>query len=215
MSSYATYSEAKAAADSPVRNLAKGSQAAALTGAQAIDALAALEQLQAFRQDTRRKLSLLAAVAEFAEAAKRLNGHSLAEAVDGFLNSVVTGKRINLHEAIEQFIGFRKVKTLAAEGRRAHLSFDHWRNTGYWLREFDQAFPGHAVCDLTKQHLDAYMAKFANTAPKTRNERRGAVKMFLAWAAEQDFIAAPPAARSQSVEAREFRPGNNRLLLRF
>lgn len=189
MSSYATYSQAKATADKLVRDLAKGSQAAALTGAQALDALAALESLQSFRQDTGRRLSLLAAVSEFTEAAKRLNGHTLGEAVDGFLNSVVTVKRVNLHEAIEQFISFRKGKTVAGEGRRPQLSFDHWRNTGYWLREFSETFPGHAVCDLTKQHLDTYMAKFAKAAPKTRNERRGVVKMFLGWCVEQDFLA--------------------------
>jgi hypothetical protein len=42
--------------------------------------------------------------------------------VDGFLSSVLTVKRIALHEAIEQFIAFRKDKTVAAEGRRPQLS---------------------------------------------------------------------------------------------
>jgi hypothetical protein len=41
----------------------------------------------------------------------------LQEAADGFLSSVLTVKRIGLQEAIEQFIGFRKSKTDAAEGR--------------------------------------------------------------------------------------------------
>jgi integrase len=49
------------------------------------------------------------------------------------------------------------------------------------------------VCDLTKQQLDAYMTTFATAAPKTRNERRGVVKMFMAWAVEQDFL--PPTHR--------------------
>ena len=106
-----------------------GSQAAALTSAQASDALAALERLESFRQDTGRKLSLLAAVAEFREPAKKLNGHTLPEAVDGFLTSVLTVKRINLHEAIEQFPAFRKGKTVAAEGRGPQLGFDRRRNT--------------------------------------------------------------------------------------
>ena len=189
MTSYRTYSEAKTAADALARDISNGSQAAALSSAQANDALAALERLESFRRDTGRKLSLLATVAEFCESAKKLNGHTLHEAVDGFLTSVLTVKRINLHEAIEQFIAFRKGKTVAAEGRRPQLSFDHWRNTGYWLREFAKTFPGHAVCDLTKQHLDAYLGRFAKAAPKTRNERRGVVKMFFGWAAEQDFIA--------------------------
>jgi hypothetical protein len=104
MSSYRTYGEAKSAADTLARDLAKGSQAAALTSTQANDALAALERLQSFRQDTGRKLSLSAVVAEWCDLAKKLNGHTPHEAVDGFLGSVLTIKRIMLHEAIEQFI---------------------------------------------------------------------------------------------------------------
>lgn len=64
-----------------------------------------------------------------------MNGHSLAEAVDGFLESVVAVKRISMHQGVEQFIAFRKGKTVAAEGRRPQLSAEHWRNSGYWLRE--------------------------------------------------------------------------------
>jgi integrase len=188
MTSFATYSEAKTAADKLVRELASGSQASALTAKQARDALAALEVLQGFYQSTGKRISLHGAAVQFTEAASKLKAHSLTEAVDGFLESVVTVKRISVHEAIEQFIAFRKGKTLAAEGRRPQLSEDHWRNTGYWLREFAEAFPGNDVCDLTKQHLDAYMTKFAKAAPKTRNERRGVVKMFLAWAVEQDYL---------------------------
>jgi integrase len=33
------------------------------------------------------------------------------------------------------------------------------------------------------------MEKFAESAPKTRNERRGIVKMFFQWAVEQDYLA--------------------------
>ena len=93
-------------------------------------------------------------------------------------------------EPIEQFSAYRKTKTLAAEGRRPQLSHEHWRNTGYWLREFASTFLNQDVCDLTKQQLDAYMTTFATAAPKTRNERRGVVKMFMAWAVVQDFL--PP-----------------------
>jgi len=94
-----------------------------------------------------------------------------------------------LQEAIEQFIAFRNAKTVAAEGRRPQLSPEHAYNTALWLREFANVFRGHAVCDLTKQHLDAYMEKFAASAPKTRNERRGVVKMFLRWCIEQDYLS--------------------------
>jgi len=65
----------------------------------------------------------------------KLNGHSLAEAGDGFLGAVVTVKRISVRQGIEQFIAFRKGKTVAAEGRRPQLSAEHWQNTAYWLGE--------------------------------------------------------------------------------
>jgi len=192
MTSYHTYSEAKKAADTLVRDLAKGSQAAALTHVQALDALAALERLRAFENETGRRVgsvSLLSAVSELAEAAKNLNGYTLREAVEGFMGSVVSVKRVTLEQAIEDFIAFRKTKTIASNGRKPQLSEDHWRNTRYWLREFAKTFPATWVCDLKKAHLDKYMTAFAKFAPKTRNERRGVVKMFLAWAVKQDYLA--------------------------
>ena len=73
------------------------------------------------------------------------------------------------------------------------MSPAHAHNTALWLREFANVFPGHAVCDLTKQPFDAYLASFATSAPKTRNERRGVVKMFLHWCMEPDDLL--PATR--------------------
>jgi hypothetical protein len=72
-----------------------------LAAKQGRDALAALETLQSFYQSTGKRVSLHGVAVQFTEAASRLNGHSLAEAVDGFLGSVVRVKRITLHEAIE------------------------------------------------------------------------------------------------------------------
>jgi integrase len=48
------------------------------------------------------------------------------------------------------------------------------------------------------------MASFAKAAPKTRNERRGVVKMFMGWAVEQDFL--PPSHRL--AEASQLKPEN-------
>ncbi len=180
MKAFPLYGDAKRHADGVAEDLRKGSQAAHLTAGQARDALAGLEVLHNFYLATGKRISLYGAAEQVTQAASKLNGHSLADAVDGFLGSVVSVKRIAVHKAIEDFIAFRKGKTLAAEGRRPQLSFEHWRNTGYWLREFAGTFPNLDVCDLTKQQLDLYMATFAKAAPKTRNERRGVVKMFMA-----------------------------------
>ena len=193
MKAFPLYGEANRYAERMKQEMAKGSQATLLTAGQAQDALAAMEVLQNFYLSTGKRISLYGAATQVTQAAIKLKGHSLDAAIDGFLGSVVTVKRISVHEAIEQFIAYRKTKTLAAEGRRPQLSFEHWRNTGYWLREFAGTFLNQDVCDLTKQQLDAYMTTFATAAPKTRNERRGVAKMFMAWAVEQDFL--PPTHR--------------------
>ena len=197
-SSFRTYSEAKTFADKLVREISAGNSVAALNAAQARDAISALAVLQGFYESQpteKNRLSLHEVATQFTESAAKLKrtGHSLADAVDGFLSSVVTVKRMSVQRAIEQFNAFRKTKTLAAEGRRPQLSFEQWRNTGYWLIEFGGTFLNQDVCDLTKQQLDAYMTKFAKLAPKTRNERRAMVTMFTAWAVEQDFL--PPTHR--------------------
>ncbi|MDB6123375.1 MAG: hypothetical protein JWQ71_2368 [Pedosphaera sp.] len=57
--SFRTYSAAKAVADSKVKEIHEGSQAAALTAPQSRDALAALERLQTYYQSTGRRISLL------------------------------------------------------------------------------------------------------------------------------------------------------------
>ena len=84
--SFKTYGEAKTEAERIVRQLAEGSQAAALSGPQSRDALAAMQRLDALRQSTGRRVSLLAAVSEFAEASAKLQGRNSGEVVEGYDN---------------------------------------------------------------------------------------------------------------------------------
>lgn len=116
---FATYSKAKDFADALVKDLAKGSQSTALAPTQATDALAAVERLKAFYQQTGRSVSLLRAVSEYVDAARVLNGHTLAEAVEGFMANVVTVKRKDLAEAVEEFIQADEPRTKSANGQRA------------------------------------------------------------------------------------------------
>jgi hypothetical protein len=113
--------------------------------AQASAALSALAWRPSFGRKASRKLSLPAAVVEFCESAKKRNGHTLREAVEGLLSFVLTVKRISLRKAIEQFIAFRKSKTVGVECRRPRWSSGHGRNTGYGLRESEETLPGPAV----------------------------------------------------------------------
>ncbi len=190
VSSHGTYSEARAAADKLVRDIADGSQTAALTPGQANDALAALQRLDGLYRDTGRRVSLLAVASEYAEAVRKLNGRALGEAVDGYLSSVVSVKRVDLGEAVEQFIKGRAHKTEAKDGKRPQLSAGYHYIVSMWLREFANTFPNTAVCDLTKELLNVYMSIYGDVSARTRNGRRTVVAMFLKWCARQDYIAA-------------------------
>ncbi len=189
MQTFAAYSDAKTAAERIVRDTANGSQAAALSASQSRDALAALQRLESFRQSTGRAVSLLAAVSGFVEASAKLHGRSLDEAVTGFLRTVVSVKRKDVAETVEEFIASRQHKTESKDGKRAQLSQTYAVHINSWLREFASTFPGTAVCDLSKEHLTAYAKTFKSFTPKTRNHRRATVKMFLKWCARQDYLS--------------------------
>jgi integrase len=188
--SFKTYAEAKTEAERIVRDLADGSQAAALTAPQSRDALAAFQRLESFRQSTGRRLSLLGAVSELLDVLPRLNGRSVAEAVDGYLGSVATVKRKDIAEAVEDFIKADEPRTRAADGERAQLSAKYAYNRAIILRRFAAAFPGHAVCDMSKEHLDTFLASKTVTefSAKSRNHHRAAIKQLLQWAVRKDYL---------------------------
>ena len=188
MRTFAAYSDAKAAAERIVREVSSGSQAATLSAAQSRDAIAAFERLQGFFQATGRRVSLLGAVSEFAEACGKIGGRALGEAVDGYLRTVVSVKRKGVSEAVEEFIGSRKHRSESNNGKRAKLSASYTSHFNSWLRNFASTFPGTAVFDLTKEHLNIYIKSHAKFSAKNRNDRRGTVKMFLTWAARNDYL---------------------------
>ena len=189
MQSFRTYSEARKAAENLVRDLGSGSQVTALTPGQASDARAALERLQGLYQATGRKVSLLAGISEYCEAIRKLDAHTLSGAVDGFLSAVATVKRMDLGQAVEEFTRGRAHKTESENGKRPQLSFAYHYIVSMWLREFAKTFPGTAVCDLTKELLNAYMASHSDVTARTRNGRRAVVGMFLKWCVRQDYLA--------------------------
>jgi integrase len=190
MTSFRTYSEAKAAADKLVRDIAAGSRAAALTRGQANDALIALARLDRFFQATGRRLSLAETVDAFCTAAANLGKHSLPEAVESSMSNVATVKRAGLSEAVEEFLRMREAKTEAKDGKRPPLSPGYHYIVAMWLREFARTLPGHAVCDLTKELLNAYMGQHGDVSTRTRNGRRTVLGMFLKWCVRQDYLAA-------------------------
>ena len=204
MKSFPTYSGKGGAleyAEDLVKDLAKGSQATLLTPGQANDALAALERLQGFYVSTGRRVSLLAGISEYCEAASQLHGRTLGEAVQGYLANIASVKRQDLEAAVEEFIAAEEPRTKAGEGQRAQLSAKYAYNRAIMLRRFAGAFPGHAVCVLAKEHLDAFVSGLAViksksrngkpvTSAKGRNHHRAAIRQFLQWAVRKDYLPA-------------------------
>lgn len=195
MKAFPTYSGpggAKEYAEALVPELAKHSQAVMLTPPQATDALAALERLNTFQQTTGRKVSLLAAVSDYCEAAAKLRGRMLGEAVEGFNRTVATVERKDLSAAVEEFIAAEEPRTRAGNGQRAQLSAKYHYNRAIQLRRFAGTFSGYAVCDLGKQDLDTFISSkaIADFSPKSRNHHRTAIAQFIAWAVRKDYLPA-------------------------
>jgi integrase len=159
-----------------------------LTASQSRDALTAIERLNGFYESTGRRVSLLGAVSEFVEAAAKLRGRTLGEAVANYLRTAVTVKRKDIAEAVEEFIASRKHRSESKDGKRAQMSASYATHVNSWLREFANTFPGTSVCDLSKEHLNAYTKAHTDVSAKSRNDRRATVKMFLTWAARNDYL---------------------------
>jgi integrase len=212
---FPNYTESRREADKLAAALARGSSSPALSPGQASDALAALQRLQRFYEDTGKRPSLLQSISEYCDAAAKLNGRSLGEAIDGYLSTVANVQRRDVAQAVEDFIGSEDPRTKALNGQRAQLSSKYHYNRAIMLRRFAAAFPGHAVVDLAKAHLDAFINGLAEnksksrngkpvSSPKGRNHHRAAIRQFLQWAVRKDYLV----ANHRLVEADAMRPEN-------
>ena len=186
---FSTYGEARAEAERVVRELTSGSQATALSASQARDSIAAFQCLEAYQKATGRKLTLLGALSEYVEAAGKLEGQPLGQAVTRYMATVATVKRKDVLEAIEEFIAGNEPRTRAAEGQRAQLSTKHAYGLALKLRRFAGTFQNTSVCDLEKAHLDAFLSSLGKLSSKSRNHYRQAVQQFIQWCVRRDFLA--------------------------
>ena len=189
MRDFSRYSEAKREGDKLVADLAKGSRVTALTPGEANDALAALERLQSFYQSSGKRVSMLAGISEYCEAAGKLGSYTVGEAVERFLATSAVVQRKALSEAVAEFIEGRRHLAEAKDGKRSKLSPVYAYNVAMWLNEFAGTFPGFSICDLTKELLNTYMGKFKELSAKSRNDRRAVVKMFMRWCVAKDYLS--------------------------
>jgi len=221
MQTFAAYSVAKAAAKGIVRQLAKGSQAPALSASQSRDALAAYERLDSYFKAKGKRISLNVAVGDYLDAVSKLNV-PLSTAVTGYLNTEATVKRVDLAVAVKEFVDGREAETESVNGKRPELSKSYFLNTKLWLGWFEKAFPATAVCDLTREHLDLFMAGRSHLAAKSKNHLRATVKMFLNWCVKKDYLPANhrlmdatgmKRQKADSGETDFFRPAELRVML--
>ncbi len=188
--SFSTYAEAKAEADAKVREVANGSQSIALTAKEATAALSIRDALDAFRRETGRSFTPLEAVAGFLDAMKQLpHGCGLTESVKVYARTLATLKPKLISDAIEEFLAVRRPKSVAADGKRSQLSPCYAAHVESWMREFTATFPGHHLSDLNRDFLARYMSAHTALSPKSRNDRRAAVAMFLRWCVRQDYLS--------------------------
>jgi integrase len=189
MRHYRTYSEALSEAEKLVKDLAKGSPAPALTRSEANDALIALGCLGDFYRITGRRIKLADAVGQFCDAASKLQGRSLGEAVDGFLCTAATVKRKDLSQATEEFLALDQGRTRSSNGQRPQLCAKYAYQKALLLRRFAETFKNMAILDLGKQHLDLFIGALDELSPKTRSHYRTAIGGFLRWCVRRDYLA--------------------------
>jgi integrase len=108
--------------------------------------------------------------------------------VKAFSRSLATVKPKLIADAVEEFLAVRKPKAQSVDGKRAQLSPVYAIHIETWLREFSETFPGHRLGDLNRDFLATYLGTFSALSPKSRNDRRAAVAMFLRWCARQDYL---------------------------
>jgi integrase len=201
METFGTYGEAEDAANKKVREIHNGQMSGGLTAKQSQDATVAFEQLQDYYKTTGRRVSLISAVGTFVDSSRKLGEHTFDEAIEGFLQTTATLKRVNVDVAVEEYIKSKQPHTISAEGKRPKLSPKYIYNLSIQLRRFAATFPNTAVCDLTKEHIDAFIQSLyslktksgknrAANSGKSRNHYRIAIRQLLRWAVRKDYLSA-------------------------
>jgi integrase len=187
MLTFGSYSEAKEAAEAKVKELHKGQKSAGLTAKEAQDALDIRAKLATHRQETGKRLSAVEVVTDCLAGYKLLPpGATLIEAVKVYARTIGAVKPKAIAEAVTDFITSRTAAT--KPGERARFSAVYARNVETWLTRFSDDFPGHLVSDLTADFIAKHLRQFSELSEKARNDRRGAIGMWLRWCGRKDFI---------------------------
>jgi integrase len=185
--SFRRYSDAKAFAEQTVRELAAGHHVSALSPSEVADALAIRQALAEFQRETGQTVSAVRAVAEYLDARRRLGTAPLSEAVAAYQRAATVRQR-RLADAVAEFCESRRIKAQTMVGSRPGLARQYVIDSERYVKGLSDAFPNHDLGDLTKAHLDQYLASLTHLAPMTRNNVRAAVRLFLRWCIRQDYL---------------------------
>jgi hypothetical protein len=211
LKSFATYSAASKFGKQKVNELAEHKPTLSLKQTQ--DAYNAFKRLGAHFKTTGRHISLLAGISQICEADLKLNGRLVSDAIDGFITTVASVKRKVLAQAVEDFAALDEPRTKAPDGQRPELDPAYVRQKKAMLVKFSNMLPGHAVCDLTKAHVDMFINSLGKLAskkekapkpstPKSRNHHRTVLGQFIRWAARNDYLP----TNHRLLEAESLRP---------
>ena len=204
MKSFATYGGddgARKFAEGLVVGLAKGSQISLLTPKQAQDALNIQGMLTSYQEETGQRISAPEAVASFIAASKLMPANaSLIEAARVYARTLGCVKAQPIEAAVSSFIESRKAREVKPGGR-ARLSPVYARNVETWLTKFSKSFTGHLVSDLPPDLIEVYLRNFNELSEKSRNDRRGAIGMWLRWCGRKDFIESHQLAKLLACDA--------------
>ncbi len=198
MKHFAKYSDALKAAEEKAEQLWNAHPIVALSAIQTRDAITAFQMLDAFRPQGHR-ISLSTIVSEAIDLLKRASGRSMREIGDGFLANDVTVNRTDLAKAVSEFLQAADIRAKSPDGQRAQISSKYAYNRRKQLEKFAAAFPGTAVSELAKAHVDQFFENLGEIASKSRNKKkaisaksrnhyRAVVRQFFSWAVRKDYL---------------------------
>jgi integrase len=220
--SFRRYSDALEEAETKVRELADGHPNASLSRKDGVELLAIHDALSGFHARTGKTVTPVEAVVGYIGAVEKLGERSLSECVDAYLQSIVTVKPKLLSDAVREFIKGREPLTIAPPGKRPQLHPVYHADVSRFLTQFADMFQNHKLTDVGKEHVNLYMQSFPKLSPKSRNDRRAALKQFFRWCVASDYLSPShrlnesPSLKKERNESRVidyYRPNELRALL--
>ncbi len=149
---------------------------ATLSATEAATALAIRDPLDHFCREPGRTVSAVTAVTEYLDAVRKLVGRPLAEAVAGYLGTVVTVRPVDLGAAINELLASQKATNQTVEGERSHVSPNYAYMCGHFLGNCGKrhcCLGGSArVCSFrTNSAHQWFGCPFQSVRPTPRRER--------------------------------------------